>query len=166
MSVDLQAGLRYDLKMERTTMTAIAEAKMTFIDSFCEQPDTSPVHQIPERIEWFRRYLDFSDDFFSRLLRVPPGTLPPFLTSEQEEVMEALSNTLSHILSWRNFRLDDIKSLLDFVSPDNPETVGSNSPPWRGSSLRQYIRDGGVPAMKNVDKWILCLRYGGPYTLA
>lgn len=118
------------------------------------------------RLNWFVEHLGLRSDFFSGLLDLPPEDLKQFAsgsavpTDSQLDILHKFYDTMSHILSWRNFELVEVRELLNLaLPPAEGSTIGS-LPPWSGTSLLRYIQNEKVTGMERVDRWVSKMRFG------
>ena len=61
-----------------------------------------------------------------------------------------------------NFDVKRLKILIDNQIPSEVATgLGpAYSPPWKGSSIHDYLEQQGVAALADVDRWVTSLRFG------
>jgi hypothetical protein len=115
------------------------------------------------RIQWLKRTDQFSDEFFTRMLKVRPEELTAWLTQKRvfprqaREALREFWNLHEHILGLYDFDLAAVKHLYQFQA--KPDSTGPTSAPWLGSSLKTYLEKQGIAGIKLASQWIQSLRY-------
>jgi hypothetical protein len=122
------------------------------------------------QVEWAGQQLGLGDDFFFRLLREDPRVFSAWreratsLDLDKEGVLRDWWQTVLHLLSLQNFDPEQVRALLEKNAPAMPDAMRSAfSPPWSGSSLKEYLEDHGADALREVDMWVESFRFGDPY---
>ncbi len=86
--------------------------------------------------------------------------MPP----EYLQTLRHLWQTVLHLLSFVNFQEDRLRELFTHVIPaPNRGERSPVAPPWSGSSLREFLEDGGESAIDQLERWVTGLRFGDPY---
>jgi len=72
--------------------------------------------------------------------------------------------TVLHLLSFQNFDEERVRALLErTVPPGTPVSQSVFSPPWSGSSLKEYLENDGAAAIPQVSRWVESFTFGDPY---
>ena len=114
-------------------------------------------------IEWLQEHLSFSDEYLAQLVGVSEELFSAWKRSEhtlrnsQVRKLRNLSTAMNRLLSFFNFRRDLIMRVLEFHADCNQIQRTSNSPPWLGTSLRDYMLHHGDKGIKEVDSWVQSL---------
>jgi hypothetical protein len=123
-----------------------------------------------EQVGWLMRVVGVDDSFFGHLLRTDPATFGAwrtsraFLSAEDEQTLRELWDTTLHLLSFLGFQEDRVRDLFQGFLPAPRRGEGSPlAPPWRGTTLRDFLETGGLEAIYQVDRWVTGLRFGDPY---
>jgi hypothetical protein len=85
------------------------------------------------------------------------------LTTSQIESLKAFSTTLTHLLSYLNFRHDLMMNILETNSESPQHEPTPLTPPWLGTSLKSYMETQGVGGIDKVDRWLQALRWSDPF---
>ena len=110
-------------------------------------------------VRWLQEHLPFSDEYLAQLIGASTGLLSEWKTGAQAltdspmETQENLSLAINRLLSFYGFRRDLIVSVLEFHS-DSPIQRSRFTPPWVGTSLKDYILNHGVKGIAEVDSWV------------
>ena len=121
------------------------------------------------QVEWQAECLGLDDSFFAKLLpeenRIFSGWRrdADALTRVKEDVLRAWWQTVLHLLSFQNFDEERVRSLLEQRASMPPTVPSPFSPPWAGSSLKEYLESRGPDAIREVDRWVESFRFGDPY---
>ena len=114
-------------------------------------------------VRWLQEHLPFSDEYLAQLIGASTGLFSEWktgaqaLTDSQMETLENLSLAINRLLSFYGFRRDLIVSVLEFHS-DSPIQRSRFTPPWVGTSLKDYILNRGAEGIAEVDDWIQTIR--------
>ncbi len=132
------------------------------------QKESEPA--LRSQVNWLEEEVGLTDCFFARVLRMDATTFSEWrncltsLSSEQEDDLRDLWQTFLHLLSFLNFDRNRTQQLLEHTSPDVASSETSPlSPPWRGSSLKEYLEQQGTEGLVCVDRWVTSFRFGDPY---
>ena len=110
-------------------------------------------------VRWLQEHLPFSDEYLAQLIGASTGLFSEWktgaqaLTDSQMETLENLSLAINRLLSFYGFRRDLIVSVLEFHS-DSPIQRSRFTPPWVGTSLKDYILSHGAKGIAEVDSWV------------
>ena len=114
-------------------------------------------------VRWLQEHLPFSDEYLAQLIGASTGLFSEWktgaqaLTDSQMETLENLSLAINRLLSFYGFRRDLIVSVLEFHS-DSPIQRSRFTPPWLGTSLKDYILSQGAKGIAEVADWIQTIR--------
>jgi hypothetical protein len=122
------------------------------------------------QVEWQEQHLGLEDSFFARLLREDQRRFSSWkkdgaaLTRDKEDVLRDWWRTVLHLLSFQNFDEERVRALLERTVPSGtPIRQSVFSPPWCGSSLKEYLENHSPDAISEVSRWIESFRFGDPY---
>ena len=110
-------------------------------------------------VRWLQEHLPFSDEDLARLIGARTGLFSEWktgaqaLTDSQMETLENLSLAINRLLSFYGFRRDLVVSVLEFHS-DSPIQRSRFTPPWAGTSLKDYLLSHGAKGIAEVDSWV------------
>ena len=110
-------------------------------------------------IRWLQAHLPFSDEDLAQLLGVSTEvfgewkTGAQILSDSQIETLEDLSLTINRLLSFYSFRRDLMVTILEFHS-ESPIQRSRFTPPWLGTSLKDYMLSHGAKGIAEVDSWV------------
>ena len=110
-------------------------------------------------VRWLQEHLPFSDEYLAQLIGASTSLFSEWktgaqaLTDSQMETLENLSLAINRLLSFYGFRRDLIVSVLEFHS-DSPIQRSRFTPPWVGTSLKDYILSHGAKGIAEVDSWV------------
>lgn len=110
-------------------------------------------------VRWLQGHLPFSDEYLAQLIGATTEVFSEWktgaqtLTDSQIETLENLSLALNRLLSFYSFRRDLIVSVLEFHS-DSPIQRSRFTPPWVGTSLKDYMLSHGAKGIAEVDAWV------------
>ena len=128
--------------------------------------DESPLRSV----NWFQEHLNLSDGYVANVINVREDVfskwkmyLHPTLTESQLEDLRAFSYTLTHLLSFLNFRQDLMMNILESSSESPRHEPTPLTPPWLGTSLKSYIESQGMRGIEEVDRWVQALRWSDPF---
>jgi len=114
-------------------------------------------------VRWLQEHLPFSDQYLAQLIGVSPEQFSEWktgaqtLTDSQIETLENLSLAINRLLSFYGFRRDLMVTILEFHS-ESPIQRSRFTPPWVGTSLKDYMLSRGAKGIAAVDDWIQTLR--------
>ena len=121
-------------------------------------PDVSDP-DVLSAVRWLQEHLPFSDQYLAQLIGVSPEQFSEWktgaqtLSDSQMETLENLSLAINRLLSFYGFRRDLIVSVLEFHS-DSPIQRSRFTPPWVGTSLKDYMLRHGAEGIAEVDSWL------------
>ena len=110
-------------------------------------------------VRWLQKHLPFSDEDLARLIGVNTELFSQWktgeqtLTTEQTDTLEDLSLAINRLLSFYSFRRDLMVTVLEFRS-ESPTHRSRFTPPWLGTSLKEYLLGHGAKGIAEVDDWI------------
>jgi hypothetical protein len=117
-------------------------------------------------VNWLQENLSFSDEYLAQLVGAPQELFCQWkrgeatLTSSQVQTLENLSTAINRLLSFFNFRRDLVMRVLEVHSD---QTRRNNfTPPWVGTSLKDYLLHHGDRGIDEVDSWVQSLKFGDP----
>ena len=108
---------------------------------------------------WLQEDLPFSDEDLARLIGVNAElfsewkTGAPTLSDSQIEALDDLSLPINRLLSFYGFRRDLMVTVLEFRS-ESPIHRSRLTPPWVGTSLKDYMLSHGAKGIAEVDSWV------------
>jgi hypothetical protein len=111
-------------------------------------------------VRWLQEHLSFPDDYLAQLIGATPELFSRWktgeqaLTSSQMETLDNLSIAINRLLSYYGFRRDLIVSVLEFQSNSDQVQRSIYTPPWIGTSLKDYLLDHGARGIAEVNDWI------------
>jgi len=114
-------------------------------------------------VRWIQEHLPFSDGDLARLIGVNTELFSQWktgaqtLTDSQTETLEDLSLAINRLLSFYGFRRDLMVTVLEFRS-ESPIQRSRFTPPWLGTSLKDYMLSHGAKGIAEVDDWIQTIR--------
>jgi len=114
-------------------------------------------------VRWLQEHLPFTDEDLARLIGVSTELFSEWktgaqtLTTEQTETLEDLSIAINRLLSFYGFRRDLMVTVLEFRS-ESPTHRSRFTPPWLGTSLKDYMLSHGAKGIAEVDDWIQKIR--------
>jgi|ERR1043165_2014774 hypothetical protein len=110
-------------------------------------------------IRWLQEHLPFSDEDLTRLIGASTELFSEWktgaqtLTDSQTETLEDLSIAINRLLSFYGFRRDLMVTVLEFRS-ESPIQRSRLTPPWVGTSLKDYMLSHGAKGIAEVDSWV------------
>jgi hypothetical protein len=110
-------------------------------------------------IRWLQEHLPFSDEDLTRLIGASTELFSEWktgaqtLTDSQTETLEDLSIAINRLLSFYGFRRDLMVTVLEFRS-ESPIHRSRLTPPWVGTSLKDYMLSHGAKGIAEVDSWV------------
>ena len=110
-------------------------------------------------VRWIQEHLPFSDEDLARLIGVYTELFSQWktgaqtLTDSQTETLEDLSLAINRLLSFYGFRRDLMVTVLEFRS-ESPIQRSRFTPPWLGTSLKDYMLSHGAKGIAEVDSWV------------
>ena len=114
-------------------------------------------------VRWIQEHLPFSDEDLARLIGVNTELFAQWktgaqtLTDSQTETLEDLSLAINRLLSFYGFRRDLMVTVLEFRS-ESPIQRSRFTPPWLGTSLKDYMLSHGAKGIAEVDDWLQKIR--------
>jgi hypothetical protein len=114
-------------------------------------------------VNWLQENLSFSDEYLAQLVGVREELFSAWkrgehtLRNSQVQKLKTLSTTINRLLSFLNFRRDLMMRVLEFHSKGNEVRRTRCTPPWLGTSLRDYLLRHGRPGIDEVDHWVQSL---------
>ena len=112
---------------------------------------------------WLQEHLPFSDEDLAQLLGVSTEVFGEWktgaqtLTDSEIETLEDLSLAINRLLSFYGFRRDLMVTILEFHS-ESPIQRSRFTPPWVGTSLKDYMLRHGAKGIAEVDDWLQKIR--------
>jgi hypothetical protein len=125
-------------------------------------PDVSDP-DVLSAVRWLQDHLPFSDQYLAQLIEVRPELFKEWktgaqtLTDPQIETLDNLSLAINRLLSFYGFRRALMVTILEFRS-ESPIQRSRFTPPWVGTSLKDYMLSHGAKGIAEVDDWIQTLR--------
>jgi len=110
-------------------------------------------------VRWIQEHLPFSDEDLARLIGINTELFSQWktgaqtLTDSQTETLEDLSLAINRLLSFYGFRRDLMVTVLEFRS-ESPIQRSRFTPPWLGTSLKDYMLSHGAKGIAEVDSWV------------
>ena len=126
-------------------------------------PDVYGHGNILSAVEWLQEHLSFSDEYLAQLVGVREDLFSAWkkgehtLRNSQVRKLKNLSTAMNRLLSFLNFRSDLMMRVLEFHSDSNQILRTRYTPPWLGTSLRDYMLHHGDKGIKEVDFWVQSL---------
>jgi hypothetical protein len=114
-------------------------------------------------VRWLQAHLPFSDEYLAQLVGASADLFSEWktgaqtLTDSQIQTLENLSLAINRLLSYFNFRRDLMVSVLE-VHSDSPMQWSRFTPPWIGTSLKDYLLAHGVKGIAELNNWIQAIR--------
>ena len=111
-------------------------------------------------VRWLQEHLPFSDEYLAQLIGASTGLFSEWktgaqaLTDSQIETLENLSLAINRLLSFYGFRRDLIVSVLEFQFDSDKVQRSTYTPPWLGTSLKDYLLCHGGRGISEVDSWV------------
>lgn len=115
-------------------------------------------------VNWLQENLSFSGEYLAQLIGTHQELFSQWekgghtLTRSQVRKLKHLSTAMTRLLSFLNFRHTLMMRVLEFHSDSNQIERTTSSPPWLGTSLRDYMLQHGSKGIKEVDSWVQNLR--------
>jgi hypothetical protein len=142
----------------------------TPVQDFIIPEDYNSIDESPSSsVNWFQERLDLSDEYVAKVINVREELFSNWknyhsgLTPSQIEKVKTFSITLTHLLSYLNFRHDLMMNILQNSSESPHHELTPLTPPWIGTSLKSYIESQGVSGLEEVDRWVQGLRWSDPF---
>ncbi|HXQ74311.1 MAG TPA: hypothetical protein VN844_27650 [Pyrinomonadaceae bacterium] len=110
-------------------------------------------------VRWLQEHLPFSDEYLAQLIGIKTELFSEWktgartLSDSQMQMLENLSLAINRLLSFYNFRRDLIVSVLESQF-DSPIQRSRFTPPWVGTSLKDYMLSHGAEGIAEVDSWV------------
>jgi len=110
-------------------------------------------------VRWSQEHLPFTDEDLARLIGVSTELFSEWktgtraLTDSQIETLDNLSIAINRLLSFYGFRRDLMVAILEFRS-ESPIQRSRFTPPWVGTSLKDYMLSHGAKGIAEVDSWV------------
>lgn len=162
---------------KRQSQSATESRNVPDAPDFFQQEDEAALR---EQAQWLDEKLGLDSRFLSKVLHEDEGKIKNWkqehghLPTDSEEILSGLWRVVMHLLSHYNNEEQRVRQLLEQRLPASlptpPETFPTQAvsplyPPWLGfPSLKSYLEEHGVNAINQVDKWIMLLRFGDPYS--
>lgn len=114
-------------------------------------------------VMWLQEKLSFSDEYVTDLIRVSKELFSKWkkgeatLTGSQLKTLENLWSAMNRLLSYFNFRRDLMMRVLEARFSDQIHRTKS-TPPWVGTSLRDFMLLQGRPGIYEVECWVWHIR--------
>lgn len=114
-------------------------------------------------VRWLQEHLPFSDDYLAQLIGASTASFFEWktgaqtLTDSQIETLEDLSIAINRLLSFYGFRRDLMVTVFGIRS-ESPIQRTRFTPPWLGTSLKDYMLSHGEKGIAEVDDWIQTIR--------
>ena len=114
-------------------------------------------------VNWLQEHLSFSDEYLAQLVGVREDLFSAWkrgehtLRNSQVRKLKNLSTAMNRLLSFLNFRRDLMMRVLEFHADSDQVRRTSSTPPWLGTSLRDYMLQHGSKGIKRVDSWVQSL---------
>ncbi|HSE16299.1 MAG TPA: hypothetical protein VLB46_04560 [Pyrinomonadaceae bacterium] len=114
-------------------------------------------------VRWLQEHLPFSDGDLAQLIGVSTELFGEWKTGAQSlsdsqiETLDDLSIAIKRLLSFYGFRRDLMVTVLEFRS-ESPIQRSRFTPPWLGTSLKDYVLSHGAKGIADVDDWIQTIR--------
>lgn len=114
--------------------------------------------------EWLQNDLSFSDEYLAKLIGADQKRFCEWkrgeqkLTKSQVRKLRNLSAAMTRLLSFLNFRRDLMIRILEFHSDSDEIQRTKFTPPWLGSSLREFMLGDGDTGVNEVRIWVECVR--------
>jgi hypothetical protein len=131
-------------------------------------PDVYDQGDVVSAVNWLQEHLSFSDEYLAALVGAPQELFSQWkrgeqtLTRSQVQDLENLFTAMSRLLSLFNFRRDLVMRVLEFHSDSNRFRRTSFTPPWLGTSLKDYLLNQGGKGINEVDSWVQSLKFADP----
>jgi hypothetical protein len=110
-------------------------------------------------VRWLQEHLPFSDEYLAQLIGISTELFSEWktgtqtLSDSQMQTLENLSLAINRLLSFYNFRRGLIVSVLESHF-DSPIQRSRFTPPWVGTSLKDYMLSHGAKGIAEVDSWV------------
>ena len=110
-------------------------------------------------VRWLQEHLPFSDEYLAQLIGIKTELFSEWktgaqtLSDSQMQLLENLSLAINRLLSFYGFRRDLLVSVLESQS-DSPIQRSRFTPPWVGTSLKDYMLSHGAKGIAEVDSWV------------
>jgi len=110
-------------------------------------------------VQWLQEQLSFSDEYLAQLIGARQELFSQWkrgghtLTRMQQRKLKNLSTAMMRVSSFLNFRRDLIMRVLEFHSDSHAIRPTSVTPPWLGTSLKDYLLHQGGRGIDKVDSW-------------
>ena len=115
-------------------------------------------------VNWLQEHLSFSDEYLAQLVEASQEQFSQWkrggekLTSSQLQTLEKLSTAMNRLLSFFNFRRDLMTRILESHFDSYQIQRTSFTPPWLGTSLKDYMLTHGSRGIDAVDSWVQSLK--------
>lgn len=115
-------------------------------------------------VNWLQEHLSFSDEYLAQLVGVSQELFSQWkrgeekLTSSQVQTLENLSTAMNRLLSFLSFRRDQMTRILETHFDSYQIQRTSFTPPWLGTSLKDYMLHHGSRGIDEVDSWVQRLK--------
>ncbi len=144
----------------------------TTVPDFFQSDDEESLRS---RAKWLDTELGLDTLFLSKVINMDLSELKEWrnkathMTPTSQKNLSALWHVVLHLLSHFNNEPDRLRRLFEEqVSADAAKFPRHPlSPPWIHSpSLKDYMKSHGVKTIDHVNRWIMSLRFGDPYSSA
>ena len=142
----------------------------TPVQEFIIPEDYISIDETPLRsVNWFQEHLNLSNRYVSNVINVDEDVFSEWknehstLTTSQIQNLKVFSITLTHLLSYLNFRHDLMMNILETSSESPQHEPTPLTPPWLGTSLKSYMETEGMRGVDQVDRWVQALRRSDPF---
>ncbi len=140
--------------------------EMTFASFFHSDTEGDLIDQV----EWVEEKLGLSDSFFSRMLQIEEDLFLDWRTgegtisSDKQACLREFWQAITHILSFLNYDLDSVLSMLEHTNNDKIGAIRSVfTPPWAGESMKAYLEAHGLEGVRKVSEWLQSVRFADSY---
>lgn len=111
-------------------------------------------------VRWLQEHLPYSDEYLAQLIGASTELFSEWktgaqtLSNSQMQTLENLSIAINRLLSFYGFRRDLIVSVLEFEFDNDKVQRSTYTPPWLGTSLKDYMLGHGAKGIAEVDSWV------------
>jgi len=115
-------------------------------------------------VNWLQEHLSFSDEYLAQLVGVSQELFSQWkrgegeLTSSQVQTLENFSTAMNRLLSFFNFRRELMTRILESHFDSYQIQPTKFTPPWLGTSLKEYLSRHGNRGIGEVDSWVQRLK--------
>ncbi|ETW97437.1 MAG: hypothetical protein ETSY2_44640 [Candidatus Entotheonella gemina] len=126
-----------------------------------------------EQLEWLRKHLSLTDDFFARVLSTDASLITEWrfgckpLDQTLQKKVERLWRMFLHLFSMLNFDYARTRELLEAEAAPIPSLSTPNFfLPWAGGSIRGYLESHGEKGVEEVNRWVISFRFANRYPVS